>query len=263
LPIGAVLATHVESFLLVRALLKKVHRLEARAELEGSPLPGARPQKLTARNLKFRYGEDVALDLESLDLELDEPCLLMGPNGAGKTTFGALLTGVFFPSAGELAIDGVPCAELDRDLLAFVPQNPLIVETLSIEANVRLVAPSAPREAIGPLLARLGLHKPLDAAAGHLSKGEQRRIAFARALLKAPALLVLDEPDAWLDEGGRRILLEIVREESAKRAVVLISHRAEFIAAGFRVVTLTARHQLGERSSRAQPALAPSEPSSG
>jgi ABC-type transport system involved in cytochrome bd biosynthesis fused ATPase/permease subunit len=246
LPIGSVLATHVESLLLARAALEKTHRFDARPEARGRSLPNHRPRHLSAKRLRFRYEDHLALDIDALELDLSQPCLLMGPNGAGKTTFGALLTGVFLPTEGTLEIDGVPCGEIDRDALAFVPQNPLILDTLSIETNIRLVAPNARAEDMRAALLRLGLDRPLDAPAGQLSKGEQRRIAFVRALLKEPALLVLDEPDAWLDETGRRVLLEIVREEGEKRAVVLISHRAEFATHGLRTVTLTPRHQLAD-----------------
>lgn len=256
LPVGTVLANHTESLLLVRTALKKTHRFDARPERPGLPLLGSRPRKLIAKNLRFRYGDTLALDVAELDLDFDRPCLLIGPNGAGKTTFGALVTGVFSPTEGELSIDGVPCSEIDRDLLAFVPQNPLIVDTLSIADNVRLVAPHARAEAILALLRRLGLERPLEAPAGHLSRGEQRRIAFVRALLKEPHLLVLDEPDAWLDEHGRRVLLEIVKEQAAERAVILISHRAEFSEAGFRVVRLTPQHQVAEPEQAPRPAIA-------
>jgi ABC-type transport system involved in cytochrome bd biosynthesis fused ATPase/permease subunit len=119
-----------------------------------------------------------------------------------------------------------------------VPQNPLIIESLTIGENVRLVSPDSSAEAIEQALRELGLERPLNMIAGALSRGEQRRVAIARAILKKPRLLLLDEPDVWLDIEGRASLARALDRQLAERAVIVVSHRNDWLSNDRQVIDL-------------------------
>jgi len=215
-------------------------------ELRPRPAPSAapyqplseRPKHLVVRALAHRYGDVLGVSAEALDVDLEGPLVLVGRNGSGKSTLASLIAGVFSPSSGTVELDGVACHRLDPDAIAFVPQEPVIIGALTVAENVRLVAPLASDEAISETLASLGLTVELDHPSAELSRGECRRIALCRALLKGARLIVLDEPDAWLDSQGRTRLLALLEQLRRTAAVVLVTHRAEIAGAASMAIVL-------------------------
>ncbi len=202
-------------------------------------LAGA-PRKLTLAALEFRYGDAVALALPELTFDLHGPLAITGPNGAGKSTLAALLAGALEPSAGAIRFDDTDVRNMHPAAIAFVPQEPVLIASLSVRENMRLVAPEASDEVLGRALDAVELAAPLDAPVGSLSRGEQRRIAVARALAKDPLVLVVDEPDAWIDTAGRLCLARVLRAEAHVRAVIMVSHRDEVIAVAANELVLSA-----------------------
>ncbi len=210
-------------------------------------LLSSRPIALRAEGLALRYGAHLALEAGSLSVATDGLVLVTGPNGAGKSTFAAAITGAHTPSAGTLCFvtheESTRCMDVDRSQIALVPQEPALIEALSIRDNMTLAAPSAADELLTRALARVGLDHPLDHLVGDLSRGQRQRVGLARALLTDPLVLVLDEPDAWLDARGRAQLLDVLREESTRRSVVVISHRDELRAIAKTVVAVSSDHR--------------------
>lgn len=241
IPICYVFAEHADSMLTAFASLRQL--LPKKAASSPNPVRALvmRPMRLTAHALTYAYpsaARGPVLRELSFEIELDRLTLIVAPNGAGKTTLARLICGMLTPDRGTLQVDGIGCAEIARDDFGFVPQNPLIIDTLTIEENVRLVAPDADAEAIGRLLFELGLERSIGSLAGELSRGEQRRIAIARAILKEPRLLLLDEPDVWLDKTGREILARVLQRQLPARAVIVVSHRADWLPTDARVIDL-------------------------
>jgi ABC-type transport system involved in cytochrome bd biosynthesis fused ATPase/permease subunit len=247
-PSAYVFATHADSLLAAHLYLRKVGSPPQHTTAT-STLP-RRPARLASSELSFYYSPSspVLMQLD-LDLDLRRIAVIVGPNGTGKTTLALLICGVLVPRSGSISIDGVACTKIARDDLSFVPQNPLIVDSLSIHENVRLVAPHASAGAIGSLLRDLGLERGLDEQAGKLSRGEQRRLAIARAILKNPRLLVLDEPDAWLDRDGRATLARVLERELPARAIVVVSHHQEWLPKNATVLELSSDQQSPARES--------------
>ena len=239
-PACYVFATHADSLLTSYASLKQLLSSSVIAQGRVQAL-ARRPETLVARGLRYAYpGSTAGLGPRPLDFTVDlrKLTLIVAPNGAGKTTLARLICGVLTRDSGALEIDGIPCSEVSRDDFGFVPQNPLIIEALTIEQNVHLVSPGASAEAIARLLLELGLTHPLQTSAGQISRGEQRRVAIARAILKEPRLLLLDEPDVWLDTRGRAALAHVLEQQIEQRAVVVVSHRSDWLPRASQVIDL-------------------------
>jgi ABC-type multidrug transport system fused ATPase/permease subunit len=248
LPVGYVFWLHADALLAAYSSLIRILPRSDYGSARLHPLR-SRPRRLRASALCFSYpgsSARMALKAVSFDVELSRITLIIAPNGAGKTTLARLICGVLKPGSGAIELDERPCAEVSHDDYGFVPQSPLIVEALSIEENVRLVAPDAEADAIERTLGELGLVRPLQQLAGELSRGQQRRIAIARAILKRPRLLLLDEPDVWLDTEGRALLAQLLEAQLTERAVIVISHRREWLPGDANVIDLDTQMLFGE-----------------
>jgi ABC-type multidrug transport system fused ATPase/permease subunit len=228
LPIFYALYVHTESLIVIRTTLRQINVPFARKSKRDQSLP-TRPRALTATGLTFGYGTDPIFFELSLRLPLERITVLTGPNGVGKSTLAALISGTLEPVKGRIELDGFQCAAIDPEQTALVPQSPLLMEGLTVEENVRLIAPQAAQEDISSTLEQLGFEFPLDTQAGRLSRGEQRRIAIARALLKRPRVLVLDEPEVWLDTEGRKRLAQALGRRLPECAILVIAHRTDWL----------------------------------
>ena len=162
---------------------------------------------------------------------------LFGSNGAGKTTLLRLIATLLRPSAGTAKVLGVDLGSHDRfDIrprLGLIGHTPALYPELSLAANLEFsariagVAADAPHEA----LETVGLGLAADRLAGEASHGMQRRVEFAREIMLAPDLLLLDEPHSALDPSAIELVEHIVAGVLARGgAVVLVSHDVERVA---------------------------------
>jgi ABC-type multidrug transport system fused ATPase/permease subunit len=149
-----------------------------------------------------------------------------------------LLLGIYRPTAGELLAGGEPYASLDMALLrrkfGVVPQSPIFFHG-TVRENLLYGSPEAPMETLNKALERAGaatfvqeLPQGLETVIGddgtRLSGGQRQRLALARALLREPQLLVLDEPTTHLDRAAVDTLVETLREAAPRPAVLIVSH---------------------------------------
>ncbi|MFW5487394.1 MAG: LPS export ABC transporter ATP-binding protein [Desulfovibrio sp.] len=166
--------------------------------------------QLTAENLVKRYGRrDVVRDV-SLSLTRGEVVGILGPNGAGKTTTFYMLVGVIKPNGGRVLLDGQdisswPLHERARSGMSYLPQESSVFTKLSVRQNLEIILQHTglsraeqKRKADG-LLDELGIRKLEKQKAMHLSGGERRRLEIARALIRDPKFILLDEPFAGID----------------------------------------------------------------
>lgn len=200
--------------------------------------------------------------LRQLDLSLPEGqiTVVMGPSGAGKSTLGKLLVGIWPNHTGEVYLGMHPLNDLNRaalgTTLGYVPQQVELFRGTVAENIARLGPPNseqviAAATAVGihDFILRLpkGYDTIIGEQGGHLSGGQRQRIALARALYGNPKLLVLDEPNASLDEAGELALLKAVRSARESGAtVVLISHRPSVLSIAQYVVLLKKGERLFE-----------------
>ena len=219
----------------------------------GSLPPPAGAPGIRFEGVTFRYGGDRG-GVEGIDLELPAGSLtvLAGESGAGKSTLVRLLTSLARPECGRVTVNGTDLAQIDpegwRSRLAWVPQRPFFFKG-TIRENLLLGCPEAGEEEIVRALAaaaadgfvsRLpeGLQTGLGARGAGLSGGELRRLALARAFLRAASLVVLDEPTAGLDAESERLVGEALARLAVGRTVLVISHREQIIGLAERVVVL-------------------------
>ena len=201
---------------------------------------------LEVAGVSYGYSGAVrALDQVGFDVPHGEFTALLGPNGAGKTTLMALVTHLFSPETGRIAVCGHDLRQNPRAALAamgVVFQRPTLDLDLSVDQNLHYAAAlygmGRPAGRIEEVLTRLRL---LDRAGGKvrtLSGGMKRRVEIGRALLHRPRLLVLDEPTVGLDIESRREIVAHVhalcREEGL--AVLWATHLIDEIEPGDRVV---------------------------
>src|SRR5262245_45074856 len=229
----------------------------------------------------FGRGEAGVRALRGIDLQvpLGRMTMLVGPSGCGKTTLLSVITGVLDATAGEVEglgerIDVLPgnrLGEFRRQNVGFVFQqfNLLPALTAAENAAVPLLAARVDRkgamEGARAILERLGLAHRADAHPAQLSGGEQQRVAFARALVHDPRLIVCDEPTSALDaETGHRVM-ELLASLAVRpdRAVIVVTHDnrifefADYVARmeDGRVINVTSQ----ERSNRSYETLVGSD----
>jgi ABC-2 type transport system ATP-binding protein len=183
-----------------------------------------------------RFGEIVALDDVSLEVEPGRLLGFLGPNGAGKTTAMRAVFGLVELDAGELLWGGRPVGLTERLRFGYMPEERGLYprmrlgEQLVYFGSLHGLTAAAARAAASEWLERLDLADRAGAKVEELSHGNQQRAQLAAALLHEPQLLVLDEPFAGLDPLAVRTLAEVLRSEAARGAAVLFSsHQLELV----------------------------------
>jgi iron complex transport system ATP-binding protein len=203
--------------------------------------------------VSVRRGAATLLDAIDWTVEEDERWVVIGPNGAGKTTLMQLASAQLHPSDGVAGILGevlgavdvfelrprigltsaalaerIPRAELVRDVV--------VSASYSVIGRWREEYDALDHERASALMSELGVARLAERTFGTLSEGERKRVQIARALMTDPEVLILDEPAAGLDLGGREDLvstLSVLAVDGDAPAIVLVSHHVEEIPPGF------------------------------
>lgn len=178
---------------------------------------------------------------------------IIGPSGAGKSTLARLLVGLNAPTQGKIRLDQADLAHWDRERLGqhlgYLPQEVTLhagtirdnIARFSEKASDERVIEAARAAQAHELILQLpqGYDTVLHADGSPLSGGQRQRIALARALYDTPALIVLDEPNAALDDQGERALaIAIDRLRQAKRTLVVVSHHRGLLSVTSHVLVL-------------------------
>lgn len=188
----------------------------------------------------------------SLRAEPGSVTVVLGPSGSGKSTLARVLVGIWPDRQGEVLLDGHPIEGWNRlDLgshLGYLPQDielfdGTIAENIArfAEVDSGKVIAAAQSAGLHDMILRFpkGYDTPIGEAGGMLSGGQRQRIGLARAIYGEPALIVLDEPNANLDDVGEAALMQAVREFKAKgKTVFLITHRPNAINLADRLLLL-------------------------
>jgi len=231
---------------------------ERRLALSASPRqPLVLEDRLSFKAVSFSYlrpdGRPVEVLHEvSFDLPARSTTALVGPSGAGKTSLADLAVGLLSPTSGNVLVDGLALSgdavASWRDAIAMVPQEAFLFHE-SIRTNLLWARPEASEVNIWQALATAaaeqfvrGLPEGVDTVVGdrgaRLSGGERQRIALARALLRQPALLVLDEATNSLDAGNETLILDALVQLHGQVTMLVIAHQPSTIRHADQVITV-------------------------
>ncbi|MFF5080414.1 ABC transporter ATP-binding protein [Actinoplanes sp. NPDC000266] len=205
---------------------------------------------LEMRDVTLRYGGTTALDDVTLRVDRRGHTAIVGPSGAGKTSLFSLILRFLDPQEGEVLLHGRSYKDLTheeiRDHLAYVEQEAPVVPG-TIRENLLLSQPDASEADLWDVLERVilrdkvaSLPAKLDSSisGAELSGGERQRIALARALLRSPSVLLLDEATAQVDALTEAALHRCVREKASDSAVVTIAHRLSTVIDADRIIVM-------------------------
>ncbi|MGN6253337.1 MAG: ABC transporter ATP-binding protein [Marmoricola sp.] len=203
--------------------------------------------------VRFAYaaGRPVLPDLDLL-VPAGQTVALVGTTGAGKTTLAKLATRFYDPDAGAVLLDGVDLRDLDsaalrRHVVMVTQENYLFSGTVA--DNIAFGRPGATRAEVEDAARALGAHDFLAALpdgydtdvanrGGRLSAGQRQLVAFARAFLADPAVLILDEATSSLDVPSERLVQQALRTVLAGRTAVIIAHRLSTVEIADRVLVM-------------------------
>lgn len=260
--IGAI-QTSWQRLLQSQVSFETVQKLQAEldAAVEAEPTVAGQPFKLQVglqfRQVTFRYGgEDASVRNAVTGLDLSIPArqmtALVGPSGAGKSTVGDLLLGLLSPTEGTVLVDGevLAGAQLNawRQSIGYVPQEPFLFHD-TVRGNLLWAKPDATEAELQAVLQAAAaeefvtrLPQGLDTVVGdrgvRLSGGERQRLTLARALLRRPTLLLLDEATNALDPVNEQLIQQAIERLHGELTLVIIAHRLSTVQNADQVIVL-------------------------
>lgn len=180
--------------------------------------------------VSFEYGPDFPPVLSNINLELrpGEKVAIMGPNGSGKSTLARLMAGLTQPASGEVSLDFGRDQDgpIKSGFLFQNPDNQMVAMTVAREVAFALENRAIPLAQMKPMVAGmlgcLGIADLADRLTSELSGGEKQRVALAASMIYNPPVLILDEPDSFLDADGRRLLSQSLQELSDENRDLII-----------------------------------------
>lgn len=212
------------------------------------------------RNVTFKYDDVTILDNINLIIEKGKTVALVGSSGAGKSTLADLIPRFHDVSSGELLIDGVNIKDISllslRDQIGIVTQEPILFND-TIAANISLGNPVATIDEIEQAARIANAHDfimqkeenyqtNIGDRGSKLSGGERQRVTIARAVLKNPPILILDEATSSLDTESERLVQDAINKMMANRTSVVIAHRLSTIRHADEIIVLQ-KGQIVER----------------
>ncbi|MBR4582093.1 MAG: ABC transporter ATP-binding protein [Lachnospiraceae bacterium] len=190
-------------------------------------------------NLCKMYGDKVALDNVSFEVEAGHIYGLLGPHGAGTSTTMNIVTGYLAPTSGEVSINGHVLGKETREAkkcIGYLPEIPplypdmMVREYLSFVAGIKNIEKSKRIDEVEAAIVKTGLKEVSGRLIKNLSKGYKQRVGIAQAILGGPDIIILDEPTVGLDPQQIIEIRELIRSFRDSHTVILSSHILSEIA---------------------------------
>jgi len=223
--------------------------------VEPTPLPEPIRGRVTLDSVEFGYTDDRPV-LHTVDLEIPsgQTIAVVGETGAGKTTIAKLISRFYDPTSGAVRLDGVDLRDVSeaqlRTAVVMITQDGFLFSG-SVADNIGFGKVGSTREQIEAAARAVGAHEFITALpagydtdvrkrGGRLSAGQRQLVAFARAFLADPAVLILDEATSSLDVPTERAVQRALRTVLAERTALIIAHRLSTVEIADRVLVLAA-----------------------
>jgi len=199
---------------------------------------------ITGKDLCKSYDKYLVFKGVSIELSDGDILAVIGPSGSGKTTLLKIFGLIMKPTSGELYFDDIEVTRIDetrlsdlrRSYIGYSFQEPIFIPSLNVIENILIpYYPYASRSELSrvkenalKILDRLGLSGLDRRRPSDLSTGQRKRVDLARALIKDPKVLIVDEPTANLDEESADIIRDVIKEyKEMNRIVIFAAHRDE------------------------------------
>ncbi len=228
------------------AALERIEDILSYPEEKGGRRKAKAPHKgLSLARVSFKYPHTADWVLKDIELEIPagKVTAIVGPSGAGKTTLISLIPRFYDPTLGKVLLDGIDLKEFDlsslRELIGLVSQD-IVLFNATVYENIAFGKPGASREEVIAAAKMAYAHEFIvklpqgyDTVLGHkgfnLSGGQKQRLAIARAILKNPPILILDEATSHLDAVSEQKVQQALEKLMRTRTTIVIAHRLSTI----------------------------------
>lgn len=195
---------------------------------------------ISVKNLSKSFGNFVAVNDLSFDVNPGDIVGFLGPNGAGKSTTMKMLTGFLTPTSGYVRIDGRRVAKNTtqlQKLIGYLPEGApaydemTVYQFLHFIADIRGLSKKDKMAGLQQVIDQVELHDVLDQPIETLSKGFKRRVGLAQAIIHNPQILILDEPTDGLDPNQKQHVRNLITSLSKDKIVIISTHILEEVSA--------------------------------
>lgn len=195
---------------------------------------------IEVKNLTKRYGNHLAVDNVSFNVEKGEILGLLGPNGAGKSTIMNIITGYISTTEGSVKVNGVDIYEEPEEvkkMIGYLPELPplyldmTVKEYLNFAADIKKIKRDEKKQMIEDIMELTKITPMANRLINQLSKGYKQRVGLAQAILGYPEVIILDEPTVGLDPKQITEIRELISNLSKEHTVILSSHIMQEVSA--------------------------------
>ena len=187
---------------------------------------------INVQNITKKFGEQIAVNDVSFEVESGEIFGLLGPNGAGKTTSIRIILDIFKPDSGSVSILGGPMTEDKKDRIGYLPEERGLYQDLQLEnclvylATLKGLDAGTAKSRIDTYLERFELGDSRKKKLKELSKGMQQKAQLIATLVHKPEVIIIDEPFSALDPVNTQVVKDLLREErEAGRTIIMCTHQ--------------------------------------